>query len=334
MHFSPELLRKHARVLVEKKVSQDRSIAAAYLRGSLLYGSPLLGGAGDIDLVFIHSAPPEVKREIIPLTPEIHFDIVHHDQRLYRDPRALRVDPWLGPTLHDAEPLHDPRHFLDYTQSGVRSNFSLPETLLARAQPLLEQARRFWLDHQLDPPQGSLPEISRLLQAIQQAANALALISGPPLPTRRLGIQFPDRANQISEDQLSASLTYLLGGRELTVSRLEGWLAPWEEALNYFYQQISPVKNHHHKSSYYLQAVKAFLENEQPEAALWPLFFTWTEAISSLPEQVNFQRDWKKACTVLGFAGKDYRSRLEIFDHFLDQCEQTFDRSTPGTGML
>ena len=58
MRFTPEILRKHAQVLVDKETKSNRSILAAYLRGSLLYGSPLIGGAGDIDLVFIHNAPP------------------------------------------------------------------------------------------------------------------------------------------------------------------------------------------------------------------------------------------------------------------------------------
>ena len=99
MRFTPEILRKHAQVLVEKETKRNRSILAAYLRGSLLYGSPLIDGAGDIDLVFIHNAPPLTEHQIIKLTPEIHFDIEHHDELIYRTPRELRLDPWLGPTL-------------------------------------------------------------------------------------------------------------------------------------------------------------------------------------------------------------------------------------------
>ncbi len=152
MRFTPEILRKHAQLLVDKETKNNRGILAAYLRGSLLYGSPLLGGAGDIDLVFIHTYPPEKTNEIRQLTPEIQFDIEHHDQLLYQSPRDLRVDPWLGPALHDAVPLYDPRHFLDYTQAGVRSNFSFPDNILARTRPLIDDARQFWMDRQISPP--------------------------------------------------------------------------------------------------------------------------------------------------------------------------------------
>ncbi len=65
MRFTPEILRKHAQVLVDKETKRDRSILAVYLRGSLLYGSPLIDGAGDIDLVFIHNAPPVNDHQII-----------------------------------------------------------------------------------------------------------------------------------------------------------------------------------------------------------------------------------------------------------------------------
>ena len=113
MRFTPEILRKHAQVLVEKETKRDRSILPAYLRGSLLYGSPLIDGVGDIDLVLIHSSPTARTNEIRRLTPEIHFDIEHHEQELYRIPREVRLDPWLGPSIYDALPLYDPRHFLD-----------------------------------------------------------------------------------------------------------------------------------------------------------------------------------------------------------------------------
>ncbi len=316
---------------MEKLVKQDRSIIAVYLRGSLLYGSPLLGGAGDVDLVLIHDLPPEEEREIIPLTPEIHFDIHHHDQERYQQARSLRVDPWLGPSLFDAEPIYDPRHFLDYTQAGVRSNFSLPETTLARARPLLEQARSFWMERQVHPVQGSIPEISLFLKTIHRAVNAVALLSGPPLPTRRLGIQFPDRARAAEAEDLIGSLNTLLGGTNLTRSTLESWLAPWSETLDRYYQADSLGENFHHKKVYYQRAVVALLETQQPTDALWPLISTWTEAVDFLAGEIQLHRDWKQASTVLGFAGKDYLDRLSVFDRFLDRIDSVFDSASTGT---
>lgn len=329
MEFSPEVLRKQAQVLVEKRIKKDRGVTAAYLRGSLLYGSPLLGGAGDIDLVFVHNQEPEKFRELIPITPEIHIDLEHHDQSQYHKSREIRVDPWLGPTLQDAEPLYDPRHFLDYTQSGVRSNFLLPENILARSTPLLESARQFWLERQVSQVQGSVSEVKLFLDAVQKAVNAVSLLSGPPLPTRRLGLVFPSRAESFTENQLPSLLHALLGGPGVSLSQLQDWLPAWENTLKDAYPSESSSLPHP-RIRYYLLAIKALLEGEHQTGALWPLFFTWTEAVSLLSQQGNLQRSWIQASTALGFAGKDYLLRLDLLDQFLDQAEQALSVFNPG----
>lgn len=329
MDFSPEVLRKQAQVLVEKIIKRDRGVTAAYLRGSLLYGSPLLGGAGDVDLVFLHNQKPQKPQELIPITPEIHFDLEHHDQSRYHKSRKIRLDPWLGPTLYDAEPLYDPRHFLDYTQSGVRSNFTLPENILSRATPLLEDSRQFWLERQVSQVQGSISEVKLFLDAVQKAVNAVSLLSGPPLPTRRLGLVFPSRAEAVGANQLPNLLQDLLGGPGISLSQIQDWLPDWEQTLKEAYPfKASPLA--HPRIRYYLLAIKALLEGEHLIGALWPLFYTWTEAMSLLSQNGKQQRSWIQASTALGFAGKDYLLRLALLDQFLDQSEQTLAAFNPG----
>ncbi|MCJ7718095.1 MAG: hypothetical protein MUO54_16460 [Anaerolineales bacterium] len=321
MRFTPDILLKHAQVLVDKETKKDRSILAAYLRGSLLYGSPLLGGAGDIDLVFIHTSPPDKTSEIRQLTPEIQFDIEHHDQLLYRRPRDLRVDPWLGPALHDARPLYDPRHFFDYTQAGVRSNFDYPENILARSRPLIEDARQFWLDRQISSPQDVITEVPAFLDALYKTLNAVALLSGPPLPTRRLGTMFPEKAALAGAPGLAIAFTHLLGGISLEEKTLRDWLGHWVTALNTLRQINTPVALLAQRITYYQAALESILGGDKPGDVLWPLLTTWTEAVASQPDQLQLQPTWKQALTTLGFAGKDYRVRLVAFDNYLDMCE-------------
>jgi len=321
MRFTPDILRKHAQLLVDKETKKDRGILAAYLQGSLLYGSPLLGGAGDIDLVFVHSSPPENSHEIKRITPEIHFDIEHHDQLLYRRPRDLRVDPWLGPAIRDALPLYDPRHFFDYTQAGVRSNYSYPENILARTRPLIESARQFWLDRQISPPQATITELPAFLEALNKTLNAVALLTGPPLPTRRLGIKFPQKAASAGSPGLAVALIHLLGGVSVTKEILRDWINHWDTALTTLQEKTSPPALLAQRKIYYQAALEAILQSEKPADALWPLLTTWTEAVSALPDQLQLQPAWKKAVTSLGFAGKDYQVRLAAFDGFLDICE-------------
>ena len=321
MRFTPEILRKHAQILVEKETKRNRSILAAYLRGSLLYGSPLIGGAGDIDIVFIHSAPPLTEHQTIKITPEIHFDIEHHDELIYRTPRKLRLDPWLGPTLRDAVPLHDPRHLLDYTQASVRSNYDFPENLEARSKPLLEKARQFWMDRQIAPPLQITNEIPVFFSALEAAVNAVAILSGPPLATRRLGLDFADRAASVNAPGLNIAFRHLLGGISLPKETLVEWIGSWEKALTVLKEESAAIPLIAERENYYKIAMDDIVNSPRPADALWLLLVTWTEIVSALPGQTDLQLPWIKALTSLGFAGKDYLVRLAAFDSFLELCE-------------
>jgi len=321
MRFTPEILRKHAQVLVDKETKNNRSILAAYLRGSLLYGSPLIGGAGDIDLVFVHNAPPINEQQIIRITPEIHFDIEHHDELIYRTPRELRLHPWLGPTLRDAVPLYDPRHLLDYTQASVRSNFDFPENIQARSKPLLDTARQFWMDRQISPPLQITAEIPAFLSALEAAINSVAIISGPPLATRRLGLSFADRADAVDAPGLNIAFQHLLGGINLQEEMLVDWIDAWEKSINILKSESSSPPLIVERKIYYKNAMSDIVNSSTPVDALWPLIVTWTDIIAALPDRTDIQLPWIKALTTLGFAGKDYLIRLAAFDNFLDLCE-------------
>lgn len=323
MHFSPEILREQAQRLTNQIVDQNPDILAVYLRGSLVHGSPLIGGAGDVDLVLIRQVPPEVPREIIPLTPEIHFDLEHHDQSLYHDHRSLRTDPWLGPTLHESQPLYDPKHFFDYTQSGARSLFHTQETIQDRALPWLKQARQFWLDRQLSAPLGTLEEIQPYLTAVQQAVNSLALLSGPPLTIRRLGLTFPETAQQINPDLLPR-FQEALGGHLISFDQLDRWLSSWIQALEAAGEHREGVLLSQQKR-YFLDAVQVMLGSERPLSALWPLLNSWTAAVKVLPGDHQLRQEWREACGALGLAGNDFRERLETFDQLLEVCESSHE---------
>ena len=331
MQFTPELLRQHAQVLVEKEVKNNRDIRAAYLRGSLLYGSPLLGGVGDIDLVFVHNEPPSLDREIRKLTPEIFFDIEHHDQLLYKTPRELRLDPWFGPSLRDALPLYDPRHLLDYTQSGVRSNFDFPENIQARSRVLLDQARQFWLDRQINPPGEILTELPAFLAALENAINAVAQISGPPLTIRRLGRDFVLRADQVNAPGLAVAFDHLIGAVSLTNQTLSEWLGYWAKAMQVLKQESNQGRILAEQKPYLRGAIEALIQSGSRSAGLWPLLNTWTEIITLLPDKADLQTPWISAITSLGFAGSDYQVRLAAFDGFLELCESLVNKETEGT---
>ncbi len=322
MQFSRDVLLKHAQRRVDQEVDRKKGIIAAYLRGSLLFGSPLLGGAGDIDLVFIHSEEPDTQRELDPLTPEIHFDIEHHTEKRYREPQALRIHPWLGPALQAAKPLYDPRHFIDYTQSGVRSHFFSPENTLRRAQQPLEKARAFWLEQQLNPPSAGAADILAFLGAVQGAANALASLSGPPLPTRRLGFEFLHRSEELQAASAYGAFIRLFSGETLDPPLLQSWLEPWEKTLAALDTSLPAARILAGKRIYYQSAIQALIDSERPPSALWPLLYTWTKAVAQSSTEQKENPDWKEACRELGLWGDAFVNRLAALDAFLDHVHE------------
>jgi hypothetical protein len=126
MNLTRAALIRIAKETVEKSALSDPELVAAYLTGSLRTENPFLGNATDIDIVFVHTGEPKIHREIVPLTPEIHLDIIHNPRSLYDKPRELRVHPWLGPELYDPLPLYVTRHFFEFIQAGVRDRYHEP----------------------------------------------------------------------------------------------------------------------------------------------------------------------------------------------------------------
>src|SRR5512134_1908821 len=100
MRINRETLLKVAEQTVAQRVRNERDIMAAYLSGTLLEESYMLGGTADIDLTFLHMDKPSTEREVRRLTDEVHLDMSHYDQRDFSQARKLRLHPWLGPTIY------------------------------------------------------------------------------------------------------------------------------------------------------------------------------------------------------------------------------------------
>lgn len=132
MRITPETLHKIAHDTIANRSRTDHSLLAAYLQGSLLTDSPLLGNTADIDLFLVHTSEVELARELVRLTDDVHLDIAHHTHTLYRQPRTLRLHPWLGPAVYGCKILYDPQHFMDFAQASVRAQFHRPDNVIAR----------------------------------------------------------------------------------------------------------------------------------------------------------------------------------------------------------
>jgi hypothetical protein len=325
MRITREILLKLAKDNVSRRVREDRSVIAAYLCGSLLGDDFVLGGVADIDLVFIHASEPQVEREIMRLSDEVHLDMAHHAQRAYRRTRELRLHPWLGPTLNECIALYDPQHFLDFTQASVRGQFDRPERVVERARKRLEIARQIWFSYQAGVPDPTPGDVIAYLRALGHAANALAGLSGPPLTERRFLLGFLQRVRALDRPGLYVGLLGLLGGSELGTEQILSWLPAWQVAYCEIPDDVTPARLHPDRLDYYRRAFEAILKGEQPLAVLWPLLCTWTLAAESSPPRSPGRSSWETVCAHLGLIYEAFALRISALDAYLDLVEETLE---------
>jgi hypothetical protein len=314
-----------------KSALSDPGLVAAYLTGSLRSDNPFLGNTTDIDIVFVHAGEPKIRREIIPLTPEIHLDIIHNPRSLYDKPKELRVHPWLGPELYDPLPLYDPQHFFEFIQAGVRDRYHEQANVQLRSHHLAEVARQAWRTLQtgrsLDPGQ-----VQGYLESISLAANAVSLLAGDTLAERRFLLQFPALAQAAGHAELADELLSLLGTMQVDAASLSGFLPEWEKA--FMEAAATPTVERRiaaPRLGYYKQAFESMFESEAPQAVLWPLMLTWTLSVSVLPPARAVT--WRSACGALGLDEASFGERLEALDHFLDAVEAILESLVVDQGL-
>ena len=325
MRITREHLLKIARDTAAQRARRSRGLVCAYLTGSLLSETPLLGGTTDIDLILIHDSEPPFSREIVRLTDEVHLDIAHYSQDRFAQPRRLRTDPWLGSYLcANPIPLHDTFHWFEFTQASGCAQFDQPEYTLQRARPLAEAARQSWFALQAAAEPG--PEaVDGFLRVIENAGNALACLSGPPLPLRRFFLHLPQRAEAIGRPGLSAGLSDLLTGDRVDVD-WDRFLPAWERALQAAAAggDSCPPGLHPARHPYYRRAVEA-LHPGEPAAAAWILLKPWTQAVCFRRDEPALAGDYDEVRQAFGLDASSFSDRLEGADAYLDSLEEALD---------
>jgi hypothetical protein len=326
MYITREILIRIAKETAEKAALSDPGLVAAYLTGSLRTDNPFLGNTTDIDIVFVHAGEPKIHREIVPLTPEIHLDIIHNLRSLYDKPKELRIHPWLGPELYDPLPLYVTRHFYEYIQAGVRDRYHEPTNVQSRSHRLADDSRNAWKDLQVSQTHGP-EQVLGYLNSINLAVNSVALLTGDPLAERRFLLQFPARAQAAGQPNLAAELSNLLGVNKVDGATLAGFLPEWEKAFVEA-ASIPAVESRiaAARLGYYKMAFESFLKSEIPQAIIWPMMQTWTLSIDVLPPHRNVP--WLAACATLGLDEGSFGERLEGLNRFLDSVESLQENLT------
>lgn len=335
MRLTRETLIKIARDTASQRARVSRRIICIYLTGSILGENPLLGGTTDIDMVFVHDSEPLQPREIVRLTDDVHLDIAHFDQAVFQQPRHLRTDPWLGPFIY-AKPLvlHDTQHWFDFTQASTGAQFFQPDYVLKRANTLAQAARKSWLDLQIAPPDKHAESVDQYLDAVENAGNALASLTGEPITERRFLQQLPHRLQELNRPSLVADLVKLI---VTDVSQLDASRAIWMNAWKETYQADSRLENapariHPSRQLYYERAISA-LWDESPTAALWLLLRTWALTASQLSEDTPELSGWHSALESLHLGPQHFSDQLTSLDQYLDQMEEGLETWARNNGL-
>lgn len=337
MRITRDSLLKLARDTAAQRARRSRDILCIYLTGSLLSEEPLLGGTTDIDLIMVHNSEPPLRREVVGLTDEISLDIGHVPAEEFDQPRRLRTDPWLGSYLcENPMVLHDTRHWFEFIQASACAQFYLPEYVAERARPLAAAARQGWLAlHRGELPPGPRPFIE-YLDVIQQAGNALALLSGPPLPLRRFFLELPARAEAVQQPDLAAGMAGLIWGQASPAGfDWEKYIAPWLAGLKDAARADSaPARLQPARDPYYVRAARELAE-PSPDAALWILLRTWTDAVCQVGDDAPSRAGWEELLQTLGLTPGTpaFGERLAQTDAVLDRLEETLDEWEQSNGI-
>lgn len=306
MRITRDLLLKLCREMVEKRFAPDPNITAVFLVGSLREEKNPLPASTDIDLLVITKDEPLREREIVKLSPEIHYDIRFEAASLYAQPRELRRDPWRGWTMWDPLLLHEKGRFFEYTQAILRSQFDDPANILARARALAEPARQQWTELQFS----GAPSLTGYLTALENTANAVAALSGVPLTVRQVLAGFPARAEAAGRPEWAERLRALSGAASISAENLQTWLPAWQQMYQH---QAQGEEFHPARQAYFNSAIAAGLDG------LWPLLVSW----NALAEDNDPL--WLEAKHSLGLDPEGLELRLNGLDTLLDELEESLE---------
>jgi len=263
--------------LARKETERRPGIVSGYVIGSAAGGDPIFGGTADVDLVLIHEYEPSVPREIVPLSDEVHLDIMHHAKRLYQQPRDLRVDPWLGPAMCEPIFLYDPTHFFEWAQASVRGQFHRPDNVLARGSAFLERARE-----SLQGLEAEQRWLHGWLSALLEATNAVASLDGFPASGRRVMPQLKTKLTAVGHPEIYGHFLRLLGADNFVDSAAMEWVSSWTTAFESAAKQSSDPELSEVRRDYYLGGYHSMIENGSAVEILWPLLSSWDRVIRAL----------------------------------------------------
>lgn len=327
MRITRDILLNQARENAARLAAKDRGLICIYIAGSLLKDDPLLGGVTDIDLICIHDRPITVRREVIRLSADISLDLAHYEQEDFEPARKLRTDAWIGGEMENVPlVLHDSMRWYDFTRASATAQFWRAENVHARASSFLIPARKAWSDLRDEVVPQGIKRTATFLNAVRDAANSVAVLSGSPLPLRRMLLDLPARATKAGLPNFAGEFVQLFTSDQVTDELFDQWLAAYPQIFDSLKESVNrPVSLQYFRRGYYEKAARALYQNH-PAAALWILLRTWTKAAAVLPKSGQAYKDWQSFVKSLELDSRHLPARLDALDLLLDAVEETVER--------
>ncbi len=310
--------------LARERVKARTSIVSVYLIGSVAAGERPLGDATDLDLVLIDGDPPERQREVVPLTDSLVADLHTHTREAYRNPKALRVDPWRGPAMCEPIFLYDPTHFFELAQASARGQFHRPDHVIARARAFLDLARTQLRVDSFKP--GVAPRapvsVEAFCLALLNAANAAITLTGFPGAGRRLLLKLESASTRLGGTNLYDAFNGVFGVQTVSADEARRWVAEW--AATYRAAQAEAIEAlHPARLPIYERGFAAQIQSDRAVDMLWLLLLTWQGALRQLPTANPAAAGYADFLARLGMAdAAGFKNKVGAALDFARLCEQ------------
>jgi hypothetical protein len=292
---------------------------SSYLIGSVAAGNPLFGDTADVDLILIHEHEPKTRREIQRLSENIHLDIFHYAKERYMQPRKLRIDPWIGPSLSEPIFIYDPQHFFEWAQAGARGQFYRSDHVYSRANAFYKRARQAMSLLSL-----STRWLKTYMRIVLESTNAVVTLAGNPAVGRRLALQIERLTKDAGYPEIYEQFIHLLGGDSLNTTLLPQWLSAWGYAFDTAAASSHDPELDPCRRMYYLRGFQTLIDIEKPEAILWTMLTTWERTIHSLENVDNaesHQAEWNSVINRLQLGPTSMTARVEQLENYIDTIE-------------
>ena len=216
---------------------------------------------------------------------------------------------------------------MDFTQASVRGQFERPDHVLERARPQLDHARQIWSGL---AEKASASCRSARSESVSESYRARCQCGGLPerSPTHRAALpaRLPRaRCRRQTSRLVSGACSACWALPSVSQEALRFWLPQWEETFAALPEAQRPVRLQPARRAYYLHAFRSFVDGEQPQAVLWPLLRTWTQAVCAAACRRLPPGRLECACQELGLLDDAFSERVAALDAFLDMVDETLD---------